>query len=144
MVLAAIIIWIIVLFRFTSFQGDNTDKYARNEVEKNIFPEKLIKEELNLNYRDPFSRNIQKQVDSNAELIKNSFRKIEVIWPDIIYSGFITNKKTGVISINLVVGNKSFIARKNQTIENVTIKKITENSVEIECNGAKKVFYLKK
>lgn len=144
MVLAAIIIWIIVLFRFTSFHGDNTDKYARNEVEKNIFPEKLIKEELNLNYRDPFSRNIKKQVDSNAELIKNSFHKTEAIWPDVTYSGFITNKKTGAISINLNIGNKSFIARKNQTIENVTIKKITKDSVELECNGAKKVIYLTK
>lgn len=144
MVLAAIIIWIIVLFRFTSFQGDNTDKYARNEVEKNIFPEKLIKEELKLTYRDPFSRNSIKQENSKAELIKNSFRKTEAIWPDVIYSGFITNKKTGVISINLNVGNKSFIARKNQTVENVTIKGITKDFVEIEFNGAKKVIYLKK
>jgi len=144
LIFAVVLIWVVIVVRLISLKKDESDDNMVNRIhEVRISEEPLVKEKLNLSYRDPFlQRNGLKKRNTKND-IKKSFIKIKPEWPRLVYCGFVTDKVTGVKNINIKVGNGSYLARTNQVIEDVLIKKIAKDSIELEFRGVSKIVYIK-
>lgn len=99
--------------------------------------------------RDPFL-NIQYQPIKPALRIKSTKPKVIVAvkpvevkyWPTIAYYGFIKSKEKEKELILVKINSKLYKLRKDDLIEEITIKKIYKDSIEVVFNKEKKIIRL--
>lgn len=104
---------------------------------------KFIKKKLYLSYRDPFLKKEKSKIQTTENNIKNSLIKPMPVWPQVKYYGYFKDRHTGIKSIDIKVNQKTYLARANQIIQGVRIRRITKDSIRVEYSGVVKTFYNK-
>jgi hypothetical protein len=126
---------------------------------KSVYTAKNSEVKLNLNYPDPFLKDLNlKKTDlhNSNSLQNNSIKKnystntsnikvpepSQTIMPDIKYLGFISNVENGKQTVLVSINGKSIFVNRGQKIDDVLFKDITPT--ELTVTIGKKQFIIKK
>ncbi|MCW3787904.1 hypothetical protein [Plebeiibacterium sediminum] len=145
----ALVIWGIIIWKiFFANQGTinykQIDTSVKIDKEKRI--EKQIRKQLKLDYADPFLKDI-KHFNEKEEIINEvkteNIAKV-VRWPSIRFKGMVASHNRNSSLGILYIGNKNYLVRKGQNIENIVVQEIARDSIELQCENDVRHFYLKR
>lgn len=140
----SILIWAFVIFQFfEKKEAPNAPERTFKEVK--TVHDSIAFQELVIDYPDPFLKHSIKHVIHNKEnrqvkRIKPNVKKEKVLneiitWPKIEYGGTINNSKA-LLKIN----NRLMITAVNDTLMNVIVKQISQDSIFLEFKKKNKSF----
>lgn len=151
LILLTIFIWGFVAFSLLHEDRDSDQVAAQSNFEEEQVLDTVSYHPLDLNYSDPFTdRKLLRteRVKLNNDDVKkhnilptasNSLLKKQPIkWPSIVYGGTINGSK-GLLSIN----NRQYIVVENEIYNDVSIKQVFQDSIELEFKETLRVFKFK-
>lgn len=152
LVLAVILVWGYVGYRFFAGIEQQEDVYAENSIaEESLQPINIdTKGSLHLNYPDPFLKTDHKPIMTKSIPVqpKKVEKKKEVLpppstfnWPTIAYKGLIQNQNHPEKLLGLVIINgRERIIRKGEKLEELTVITIDKTKVELQFEKEKRTF----
>ncbi len=141
----AIVIWGIIIWKIF-FATQATINYKQIEKIRKLDKEKRVEKQnrvqLKLDYKDPFLKENNKF--DNREKTKKEIENITrvVRWPSIRYKGIVSSHNANSSIGILYIGNKNYLVRKGQNIENIAVHEIAKDSIELQCENDVRSFYL--
>ena len=136
-------VWGLIVFKvFKAAQGNS--QIIHNENRDFVTDFSLgdtLNYNLNMNFKDPFLKNITKERKKDNKEIKRTknpgkpkvvkkVKKIPLKWPEISYLGMVKSKSREIGIIN--IGSKSQLGSEGDTIHGVLIMNINEDSVVVK------------
>ncbi|MBN1462688.1 MAG: hypothetical protein JXQ69_09370 [Paludibacteraceae bacterium] len=142
---AAIVVWGLIIYKITiSFSTDHNQKIISKLLP--ISPNRQMPDTfcLMLNYPDPFlggGFETKKEIIPRPSTRITSVPKTEVSsipMPQVKYYGLITNKKTQKLVAIINIAGKQYLAKEGNVINDVTLLKMTNDSILIAHEQTKK------
>ncbi len=140
-----ILIWGFFIYRFyTAYnEGDIPVTNENIQVIKLDDLKDSVQYQLSLNYKDPFLREGEnnkkthssgttKTNEQKPQIVKTPTVVTPKITNEIKYLGLVKNNSTGVSTALVSINGKSYLVKKGDVIEGVTIKNISNDNVEIK------------
>lgn len=142
------VVWGIIIYKVAFFVKKPSEpslNIAANSANtfKNIEVDTFT---IKTDYPDPFLKNtkwaLKKSENAvNGKVIKSEAKKPiygGIIWPDIIYMGYVSNHAGDKSSILLSINGSSYIMKKGNIIKNVELTIITRDSINVKYSGSNK------
>jgi hypothetical protein len=142
---AVLFIWGFIIYRVISFQTPPDEEISglSSKPVIPIVPQKQDTLKVNANYRDPFKpfKQLPSSKSSQTLQIKPVDKNIrpKVSWPVINYGGLIKNTNEVKILAILTVGERTFIAGKNDNISGLRILNLYKDSILLKYQNEKKI-----
>lgn len=141
-----ILVWGFFIYRFYSAYNESgvTIEDSKAQVIKLDELKDSVNYKLTLNYKDPFLREGEKSkhhANNNANInppvqkekvIKTPTVAIPKTPNDIKYFGLVKNNTTGISTALISINGQSHLVKKGDIINGITIKTISNESVEIK------------
>lgn len=138
-----LLVWGAVIFQVFSFTNSE-EIVSDSNPEFNFKPIKVNKREsfsINVNYRDPFlgkmhSSETAPSVKTNSsESIKKPKQVEQLVWPNIVYKGLISDSKSKNQIFMLIIDGKNYYMKIGDTENEVFLKKGDKESVYVKYKG---------
>jgi hypothetical protein len=155
LLLAVAVIWIIIIYKIV--QGVDVKSYTSYKTvlsEDSLSVSVSDTFELIANYRDPFLGGRKKENKKISSLNSQSFQQkqvikpieiqptiVDVIWPEIIYSGSIENKSKGTLVAAVQVGTTNLLVKQQESYMGVSFLLISQDSVLVQYKNQKKAIF---
>lgn len=145
-VLLAVVILIWGYFGISLYSGfGNSDELAAS-IDKSSFkaPKILEREvfELEPIESDPFLGTLYKKQTAKVRNKTTTPKKETLIWPNIKYSGIVSDNNSASSVFILTVNGQQHLLRKGDTIQKLKILKGSKNNILIQFEGVTKEFSL--
>lgn len=141
-----ILVWVFFIYRFyTAYnEGDIEIEDSKMQVIKLDELKDSVDYKLSLNYKDPFLREAEKRkehVVSNSKtsnpvqkekVVKTPTVSVPKVQSEIKYFGLVKNNTTGISTALISINGQTHLVKKGDIIEGITIKKISNENVELK------------
>lgn len=133
---AVVLIWVLIILRVVNYKGSDDGFQLSSPVAKATKAEiKTDTFSLLLNYPDPFLKHVSSTpLKTRTRNPKNSNKKNSTP-PDITYYGLVQNKKVSSGQVNVKINGKYFIMSIGETINEVKLRRIYQDSICITYYG---------
>ncbi|MGY5351891.1 hypothetical protein ACXGQW_04905 [Wenyingzhuangia sp. IMCC45533] len=146
LVVLVIVIWGVFFIKIFNFYGDEqVINYVATPVEKILLRKKIQVEKIQLSYDDPFGMIVNKKIVKRKPVAvkKKSKPKRKIIFPTIIYNGFIGSNSDIKFYVVTIRGKQHYL-KLNQDISEVKLVEGNAKSISFLKDGEIKSFLLSK
>lgn len=140
-----LIVWGIVIYKIIVFNADpeQNTSIPFETIGKSADVKKSDTFKIYANYPDPFLRNnITRSIKKNSVKTGHSIKKSnsssleKIVWPNIIYNGFVSNNVGKKTSVLLHIDGKSFSMKKGAIINGLELIEIGKDSLKFRFSGS--------
>lgn len=124
------------------------DELNLNQINKDTFNLEKVARDPFLNRQNQTDSFVSKKYYSKKPNAKNKINpivfkpKVIINWPLISYHGYIRSKEKNEELILVKIDKRLYKLRKDDEIEGVTVKKVYNDSIELNFNKEKKIIQL--
>lgn len=143
-----LLIWGAVLYQFFSFATPEINEKEENQS-FNLGPLHLKKRDtfaINVNYRDPFLGKMYGPVSKKTyrkTIKKLTEPKEEIVWPQLVYKGIVSDTKNKVKVFMLIINGKTFLMKPGALENEVLLKNGNKDAVQVVYKNEQAVIPLK-
>ena len=141
------LVWGALIYQFFSFTNPSIQIDEQAETTFSVKPLHIKEKdsfEIEINPRDPFLGKVynENQISKVTKKPKIKQSKEVIVWAQIEYKGIVSDKSAKVKVFMLIINGKSFLMKKGDIENDITLKDGDRESIDLMYKGKLNTFYL--